>query len=146
MKLKRILKFLQKEDEAAKSHIKNLITVAIADGKFKDEEFELIRLIAKKNNIAESQLQEILKDSQGVEFEIPKDKNKKFYQLYDLVHMMIVDQVIHDKEQKFCNLFAVKFGYSKEHAEELVESIVYNIINGQKPKEAMNRVARLLNH
>jgi len=41
-------------------------------------------------------------------------------------------------------LFAVKFGYKREYVKELIESIRFNIENGQTPAEAMVRVSRLL--
>ena len=128
----------------AKSHMKNLIEMAAADGQFADVEFSLLKSIAKRNNISESQLADIRKNPSGVTFEVPADSKEKFTQLYDLVHMMAVDSSIHDEERKLSNLFAIKFGYPKNKIEELVNVIHSNIKNQQTPEETMKRVDLLI--
>ena len=128
----------------AKSHMKNLIEMAAADGQFADVEFTLLKSIAKRNNISESQLADIRKNSSGITFEVPDDSKEKFTQLYDLVHMMAVDSSIHDEERKLSNLFAIKFGYPKEKVGEMVNLIHANIKNQQTPEETMKRVDLLI--
>jgi uncharacterized tellurite resistance protein B-like protein len=128
----------------AKSHMKNLIEMAAADGNFADVEYSLLKSIAKRNNISESQLDAIRKNPGGVQFEVPTDSAEKFNQLYDLVHMMAVDASVHDEERKLSNLFAIKFGYPKNKVEELVSVIHANIKNQQPPQETMKRVQMLI--
>ena len=130
---------------SVKSHMKNLIEMAAVDGNFEEVEMKLLGTIAKKNGISESQLKEIRKNSAGIEFEIPKDKKEKFHQLYDLVHMMSVDNDVHREEQKLSTLFAIKFGYPRVHVDELIDTIRLNIKNGQSYDETMKRVERMLN-
>lgn len=125
--------------------MKNLIEMAASDGKFDDVEYSLLKDIAKRNNISESQLKEIRKNPTSVQFELPTDSRAKFHQFFDLVHMMSADKQIHEDELKLSHLFAVKFGYQREKAKELVESVRNNIANGQKPDEAMKRMEWLLN-
>jgi hypothetical protein len=120
------------------SHIKNLIQMAAADGQ------ELLKSLAKKNGISESQLTDIQQHPEKVEFDVPKDDRQKFHQLYDLVTMMAVDNHVHANEQDLANLFAVKFGYRREIAHELVEVIRQNIKNGSTPDEAMKRAQLMI--
>ena len=128
----------------ARSHMKNLIEMAAVDGNFEDIEYELLRTIAKRNGIPESQLKEIRKNPEGIKFEIPTDKKEKFHQLYDLVHMMSVDNAIHDEEAKLSVLFAIKFGYPRMNVKELVDTIRLNIQHGQSHDETMKRVTLLI--
>ena len=121
------------------SHMKNLIEMAAADGQFHDSEKELLKQIAKKNGISEHQLQEIQKHPEKIQFEVPQDSQQKFRQLYDLVNMMGVDNHIHANEQDLANLFAIKFGYKREIAGELIDVIRQNIKNGSTAEEAMKR-------
>jgi hypothetical protein len=58
--------------------------------------------------------------------------------------MMTVDNSIHDEEMKLCNLFAIKFGYSRIKAPEIIASIQGNIRNGQDHRETMKRVEWML--
>ncbi len=128
----------------AKSHMKNLIEMAAADGHFADIEFDLLKSIAKRNNISEGQLKEIRSNPGNVQFEVPEDSKEKFQQLYDLIHMMSVDLTIHEEERKLSNLFAIKFGYPKNKVDEIVQVIHQNIKNQQSPVETMKRVEMMI--
>lgn len=145
MNISEVLSLFSQGKGSVRSHMKNLIEMAAVDGNFEDIEYDLLKTIAKRNNISETQLKEIRQNPGGVKFEIPTDKNKKFHQLYDLVHMMSVDSSVHDEELKLCNLFAIKFGYEREQVRELIDTIRNNIQNGQSHDETMKRVAFLLN-
>lgn len=139
-----ILNMFNQGKGTARSHMKNLIEMAAVDGNFEDIEYELLRTIAKRNGIPESQLKEIRKNPEGIKFEIPTDKKEKFHQLYDLVHMMSVDNAIHDEEAKLSVLFAIKFGYPRMNVKELVDTIRLNIQHGQSHDETMKRVTLLI--
>jgi uncharacterized tellurite resistance protein B-like protein len=138
-----ILNLFKQGKGTARSHMKNLIEMAAVDGNFDSDEFTLLKSIAKRNGISESQLAEIRKNPQGVKFEAPVDVTERFDQLYDLVHMMSIDKNIHQEELKLCNLFAIKFGYQREKIRELIDSIQLNIKNGQSHEEAMKRLSFL---
>ena len=107
MKFSEMINLFQQGKGSAKSHMKNLIEIAAVDGNFEEVEMKLLSKLAKKNGISESQLKDIRKNSGGIEFEIPKDKKEKFHQLYDLVHMMSVDNNVHRDEQNLCTLFEI---------------------------------------
>jgi uncharacterized tellurite resistance protein B-like protein len=139
-----ILNLFNQGKGTARSHMKNLIEMAAVDGNFEDIEYELLKTIAKRNGISESQLKEIKKNPEGITFEIPSDKKVKFHQLYDLVHMMSVDNNIHDEEAKLSVLFAIKFGYPRINAKELVDTIRLNIEHGQDSEETMKRSKMLI--
>ena len=139
-----ILNLFNQGKGTAKSHMKNLIEMAAVDGSFEDIEYELLKTIAKRNGISESQLKEIRKNPAGIKFEVPTDKKEKFHQLYDLVHMMSVDNAIHDEEAKLSVLFAIKFGYPRINVKELIDTIRLNIQHGQSHDETMKRVVMLI--
>jgi uncharacterized tellurite resistance protein B-like protein len=145
MNFSEILNLFHQGKGSAKSHMKNLIEMAAVDGNFDPIEYDLLKTIAKRNNISESQLKQIRENPQGINFEIPADKKEKFYQLYDLVHMMVVDKNIHDEELNLCNLYAVKFGYKRDNIKELIDTIRGNIKNNQSHEETMKRVELFLN-
>lgn len=129
---------------AAKSHIKNLIEVASADGEFNEQEFYLLKDIARRNNISDKQLDEIRCHPEAIIFICPSDDREKFYQLYDLVHMMMVDDFIHPEEIQLCNVFAMKFGYPDALVNEIITTIQLNIENGSGYDETMKRIYFIL--
>ncbi len=139
-----ILSLFNQGKGTARSHMKNLIEMAAIDGNFDDIEYDLLKTIAKRNGISDTQLKEIRKNPEGIKFEIPTNSNVKFHQLYDLVHMMSIDNAIHDEEAKLSVLFAIKFGYPRINVKELVDTIRLNIEHGQNHEETMKRVALLI--
>lgn len=140
-----ILSLFKQGKGTARSHMKNLIEMAAVDGNFDLIENDLLKKIAKRNNISEGHLKEIHKNPDKVEFMVPTDKKEKFHQFYDLVHMMSIDKTIHEEEMKLCNLFAVKFGYPREKSGEMIKSIQLNIQNSQSHDETYKRMEWLLN-
>ena len=133
-----------RQGKAGQSHIKNLIQMAAADGHLHDAEKELLKSIARREGISESQLAELQKHPENVEFEVPQDGSEKFHQLYDLVNMMGIDNHVHANEQDLANLMAVKFGYRPEIARELIDVIRQNIKNGSTADEAMKRAQLMI--
>jgi uncharacterized tellurite resistance protein B-like protein len=124
--------------------MKNLIEMAAADGHFQDVEYDLLKKIGKRNGVSEKQLQEIRSNPTAVAFEVPKDNKEKFHQIYDLVHMMSIDEQIHSEERKLCNLIAIKFGYKRGIVDDLIDSIRSNIKNGISHDEALKRLEMLI--
>jgi uncharacterized tellurite resistance protein B-like protein len=124
----------------ARSHMRNLIEIAAADGSLAGEEQKLLEYAAHRNNISRLELKDIQADSSKIHFEVPGNEEDKFFQLYDLVHMMTVDKKIHGEEQRLCEIFAIKFGYRKEVVREMIEMIRLNIEKWIGPKETMEEV------
>ncbi|MBS1491747.1 MAG: TerB family tellurite resistance protein [Bacteroidetes bacterium] len=143
MSIQELLSLFQSGKATAKSHMKNLIEMAAADGNFDQVEYDLLKRIASKNGISESQLKNIRSNPGNIKFELPKDNRERFHQFYDLVHMMSIDNAIHPDEMKLCDLFAVKFGYPKQKSRELIETISSNIKYGQTHDETFKRVIAL---
>jgi uncharacterized tellurite resistance protein B-like protein len=127
---------------SAKSHMRNLIEIAAADGNLAIEEQRLLEYAAIRNNISREELKEIQKNSGGIRFKVPGSKKDKFYQLYDLVHMMSIDKNIHAEELRLCEIFAIQFGYRKEVVREMIELIRKNIETWTGAEETMKIVLR----
>ncbi len=128
----------------AKSHMRNLIEIAAADGKVGSEEQRLLELAAQRNNISTLELKTIQANVSKVRFEVPGNEEVRFSQLYDLVHMMTVDQIIDGEELWLCEVFAIKFGYRKEIVREMIQVIQQNIEKWNGPKETMEIVLRTM--
>src|SRR5262245_20258855 len=83
MRFTDILSMFKQGKGTARSHMKNLIEMAAVDGNFEHIEYELLKTIAKRNSISESQLKQIRENPHDIVFEVPTDKREKFHQLYD---------------------------------------------------------------
>ena len=144
MNFKDIIDLFKLGKATAKSHMRNLIEIAVADGGFGIEEQRLLQYAAVRNNISEAQLKDIQEHTSKVPFKVPFNEEEKFFQLYDLVHMMSVDENIHQEELRLCEIFAVKFGYRKEVVREMVEVIQQNIKKWIGAKETMLTIWKLM--
>jgi uncharacterized tellurite resistance protein B-like protein len=140
MNINEIISLFKLGKATAKSHMRNLIEIAAADGGVGMEEQRLLEYAALRNNISKSQLQHIQKDASKIRFEVPRSNEEKFFQLYDLVHMMSVDENIHSEELRLCEIFAIKLGFRKEVVREMIEVIQENIKKWISAKETMNVV------
>lgn len=144
MKLPDVLSLFRQGKGTARSHMKNLIEMAAADGTFAPVEMDLLHDIAKRNGITEKQIEEIRKNPAAVAFEIPAEPKEKFSQLFDLALMMSVDKSVHQEERRLCTLFAIRFGYKREHVTDLITTIQANINSGRDKDETMKRCAMLI--
>ena len=142
MNTKEIIDLFKIGKASAKSHMRNLIEMTAADGSLGEEEQRLLEYAAIRNNISRAELKLIQENPTKVRFEVPGDKQERFTQLYDLVHMMSVDKNIHPEELRLCEIFAIKFGYRKEVVRQMIELIRLNIENWVGPKETMQTVLR----
>lgn len=140
----KLIALFKHRDASSKSHIKNLIEIAEADGHFVQIEMELLKSIAKRNGITEKQVSEIRKNSEDIKLEIPTDSKVRFHQYYDLIHMMSIDNEIHPEEEKICSQLAIKFGYQRDNIHDLINSTLSCINYERNPDDTMGRVIRLL--
>jgi uncharacterized tellurite resistance protein B-like protein len=144
MSFKDIIGLFKLGKATAKSHMRNLIEIAAADGNLAAEEQRLLEYAAQRNNISALQLKNIQAGDSKVRFEVPGNEEEKFFQLYDLVQMMTVDKSIHGEEQRLCEIFAIKFGYRKEIVRQMIDLIRENIERWIGPKETMQTVLRTM--
>jgi len=142
MNITDILNLFKLGKASAKSHMRNLIEIAAADGTLGAEEQRLLEYAAIRNDISREQLKEIQANTAAVRFEAPKGPRDKFFQLYDLVHMMTVDKTVHSEELRLCEIFAIQFGYPKEIVREMIELIRQNIEKWIGAEETMKMVSR----
>ena len=142
MKFSEIIGLFKEGKSTSKSHVKNLLEIAMSDSELDEEEYSFLMKLAKKHGVSKRELHKIEKNPTTVVFELPEDSNEKFEQFYELVNMMTIDGKVMDEEMRLCRIFARKFGYN--NPDELVEKVTLNIGNGQSWEETHKRVAPIL--
>ena len=138
MKFTDLIGIFKESKTVSRSHMKNLLEMAMADSHFDDTEYDLLKKLAKKHNVSEKELEKIKDDPANIEFELPKKKEEKFEQFYELVKMMTIDDDIDSAEINLCKIFAKKFEY--DNGEEMINIIIENIKYGLDWKESLERV------
>ena len=108
-------------NDRKKSHLKNLIEIALADGTFDEQEKALIKEIAIKLELSEKDIEEIRKKPESVKFTPPSSEKLKIEQLNELVKLMIVDKKIDEKEVSVCKNMAIKLNLAPNIIDDLIE-------------------------
>lgn len=142
MKFAELLGMFKEGKPSSKSHMKNLLEMAMVDSHLDDTEMDLLKQLAKKHKVSEKELAQIQSEPEKIKFELPDDESEKFEQFYELVNMMTIDEKIFDEEKNLCRIFAKKFGYRVPW--DLVDAVSQNIQNDQPWDETMKRVTALL--
>lgn len=114
--------FKSNEEKARMCHIKNLLMVAMADGKIVENEKLAIAAICTREGITPNELETVMKSK--VKFVAPKDEDTKLKHLSDLVTLMMCDGDIDDKEYAICKWVAEKYGYRHEIIDAVINKII----------------------
>ena len=117
--------FNDNEKDKNRSHIKNLLEVAIADGKLDESELNLVMKLASNFDMTKEEVLEIKNNSNEISFNPPSSYSAKIKLLEDLVNVIIADKTIHESEVAICKEFAVKLNISPV----IIDDIIISILN-----------------
>jgi uncharacterized tellurite resistance protein B-like protein len=104
-----------------KNHLNNMVALAAVDGHIHEDEIKFLYKIGKKYRLKASQIEHILKNWEDVNPRIPDQHHQKVALLYDLVGMMLADNVIEDSEMDFCKRMFRRFGYKETLIDEMIQ-------------------------
>lgn len=107
-----------------RSHVKNLITVAMADGALDAEEWDLLVAIAKALGATDSEIQTIREHPDRVNFIPPKKYDDKIQQVTDLVAVMTVDGHINPRELELCRKISLKLDILPRIVDDIAHDLV----------------------
>ncbi|NUN10496.1 MAG: hypothetical protein HUU54_15080 [Ignavibacteriaceae bacterium] len=110
-----------------KSHIVNLVSLALADGIIDKKEQSLLIKIATQTGMSSEEFEEILENPEMIKFYPPATKEEAAVQLLDLVLMMLADGKIQDTEMSFCSEIALKLGFPARKVDNIIETIIEDI-------------------
>ena len=97
-----------------KQHLKNLVAIAYADGKLHPSERSLLYTVGEKYGLKGWQIVKIIENQAPLEVKVPEDPNHRLDQIYDLVKMMLADDIIEKSEMRLCEHVTVNYGFKKE--------------------------------
>ena len=110
-----------KHNSIEKSHIKNLIALAQADGHFSEIEEHLLIEIAHRIGLTRSNLLEIKEELDHIEFTLPEKYDDRIEQFQDLLSLISIDGHIDEAEVEMCKKMAEEY--------ELPNSVINNMLN-----------------
>ena len=113
-----------------RSHFRNMIHIAKADGNVSEEEHKLLHKMGHRIGLDEDQINEIIENPRLVAIQPPANRTERYEQIIDLIRMVQSDGKIGKEEEDVLARVAVGIGYQSIDDVD-VESIVALIVRGE---------------
>lgn len=133
-----------KDKRLVKAHLKNLIALSKIDNFIASTERDLMLKIGSRNNMSEEEVEQILEETNTSEAHIPLNDDERFDDLFDLVHLMLADGIIHESEIDYCMTMAERLGFKKAIVGLLVRKMSKNIAEGINKDHIKSDVSNFL--
>lgn len=128
-----------------KSHLKNLYTIALSDGRLDNSEFDFLFHVGQNKLYLSAEIvQQVVNFADDIAFYIPKNSNEKIDQLRDYVVMTLIDGDINDREISTCKLLAVKLGFRPQVIDAIFHDLIESLANGIAKEIVINEVLKRL--
>lgn len=106
-----------------KSHIKNLLALAKADGHVHAKEQKMLLKIGKRLGLKDRQVKELMDSNEKFSVVVPDNFHDRMNVLFDVIQMVWADGVIEKKEIEFCESLVKKFGMKKGIVQWLLNEV-----------------------
>ncbi|NND94224.1 MAG: TerB family tellurite resistance protein [Flavobacteriales bacterium] len=113
-----------------KGSFRNLVTIARADGDISEIEYDMLIRVARRLNLREDQVKEILDNPTLYPVQPPTNILERRERLVDLVWMVMVDGEIDSREMATLERCAISLGYKSTDIPALVNRIHHFILQG----------------
>lgn len=104
-----------------KTHLKNLIALAKADGELHADEEKMLYVMGERYGLKDRQIASLIRSNKPIEFQVPEGFEDRMNQLYDLIIMVYADGVVEDSEVSFCENLMDQFAFKKEIVTWMIE-------------------------
>ena len=121
------------QDRQRLGQLKNLVMLAMADGKLTDSELAVILAVASRENISPDDLTKVIEDPDSVNINLPDDEDTKLAYLRDMVAMMMVDGELEEQELAICKIYAMALGYRSS----IVDGMIAGVIDSLDAEDAV---------
>lgn len=122
--------FKSQAEKERLSHIKNLISLSLADGKLQTSEVAAIAAVASREGVDANKVQKLIEKPEKTNLVVPESFDKKVQYLKDMVLLMMSDGNIDDNEIVLCKVCAKIFGFR----DEIIDVMLLEIITELKTK------------
>jgi len=118
------------ERKQDRSHFRNMVLIAKADGVIAPEEIALLHKMGKKISLSDAQVDSIIKDSSAFSTMPPYSRVERYEQIIELIQMVHIDGKVDEKETEILERVAIAIGF-KDLEDVDVESILALIVRGE---------------
>ncbi len=104
----------------------NLVNLAAVDGKFREEEIEMLARRAERWNISDEEFETALAgiSTGSIEIILPEGQSERITLLKEMVRLMAVDGELSEEEKRLCATASVRMGFSAHEFNAMVDQIL----------------------
>jgi hypothetical protein len=121
-----------------KEHFIHLIQVSRIDGKFSQQELEMLHKEGRKFGLTDPEIDQLIESEINHSYNPPYSLKEKFEQLYNVAEMILADDVVTDSEKKILKRFATEAGFNDSIVENLFDLLVEGIRKGTDEEKLFN--------
>jgi len=118
-----------------KSHLKNLIMIAQADGEIDEKELALIEKMANRYNVGRKEILALCKETKLTAITPPVEKEERYQRMYNLSKMAMADGVLEFHELALLQKYAVGIGFPVSTSDEVVSVVCKLLSDGVSQEE-----------
>jgi len=114
-------------------HFRNLISLAVVDGKIEEVERVALSKIAYEQGIPLDRLNVMLNKGEEYVYLIPQNMEDRELQLEQMITLALVDGEFAQAELELISMVAGKLGFSPNELDEIIQSHFVKIKENQNP-------------
>jgi uncharacterized tellurite resistance protein B-like protein len=107
----------------------HLIQVSKIDGKFNQEEHDLLHKEGKKFGLTDPEIDNLISSEGNSHYQPPYSLEEKFEDLFNMAEMILADDIVDEKERRMIKKFAIEAGFSESKHAGLAEILIEGIRN-----------------
>lgn len=131
------------EKKQSKEHFMNLIQVAMADGLVDQTEIVMLHRLGRKMGFTDPEIDVLIDSSRKQAYNPPYEFQKRFEQLYEIVKMVLADEVVDENEMRLANCFATKLGFLESEIPDLIVFLIDGIRDGKDDEDLFEEYKKL---
>ncbi|WP_121667351.1 tellurite resistance TerB family protein [Mesonia aquimarina] len=102
-------------------HFANIVNLAAVDGEINAEEEKVLRRLAVKLDINETEFKEVMKTPEKFPINPPNTAERRLERLYDALTIIFADHDMDTQEAFLLKRYAVGLGFSSEDSENIIK-------------------------
>ena len=106
-----------------KSHLKNLMSIAMADGHLAKEERHILFSVAHRLGMSDEDIIAVRDNPESIKFTPPESYDEKIEQIYDFISLMSVDSDIDPNEIELCKKLALHLQLTPRIIDDLLAKL-----------------------
>jgi len=136
--------FSSGHQERNKSHFRNLVKIAAADGSIDPPEMEFLTRIAKELGHNQEDIDAVLGNLKDIPFTPPSSKEDRIFQMYNLIRMVLADDIVEPNEVTWSRRFAIGLGFPAGKVDLLIDELIKMVQAGKSKEECFEAVEDLI--